>query len=192
VYWDQYGLQNSKMSHVSKLQPDASSPEVNAIYEEFYTRMQFPAAPNFITVQGHSAAAIRGIWDLLKSVLLGGLLPRWQKELIIVAISRDRNCQYCVAAHTACCTMLGVGGEYLVRDLTQIPNPTLRDSILFSVKSARDPQSLKEADFKRLRDHGLSESEIVELVSVSALAVYLNIVADATAVEPDNMIKGFA
>ena len=29
-------------------------------------------------------------------------MPRWKKELIIVAISRERNCRYCEAAHAAC------------------------------------------------------------------------------------------
>lgn len=152
--------------------------------------MQFPSPPNFITVQGHSEASSRGIWELLKSVLLGGLLPRWKKELVIVAISRERECQYCIAAHTACCTMLGVNAEFMVRDVVRIPDPVLRDTIQFAMKSARSPQALTDADFVTLRDRGLSQSEIVELISVSALAVYLNIMADATAVEPDEMIKG--
>lgn len=176
------------MPRIPIVEPGTASPEVEAVYEEFYKRMQFPAAPNFITVQGHSEAATRGIWELLKSVLLGGLIPRWEKELIIVAISRERKCQYCVAAHTACCTMLGVGGEYLVQDVRLIPDPPLRDSILFAIKAARDPQALDEADFRVLRDRGLSSSKIVELISVAGLAVYLNILADATAVEPDSMI----
>ncbi|HEY1800483.1 MAG TPA: carboxymuconolactone decarboxylase family protein [Terriglobales bacterium] len=177
------------MPHIPILGPDAASPGARAVYEEFYRRMSFPSPPNFITVQGHSEVAARGIWELLKNVLLGGLLPRWKKELIIVAISRQRNCQYCVAAHSACCRMLGVSAEYMVSDVRRIPDPILRDSLLFAMKSASDPQSLTEADFDSLSKHGLTKSEIVELISVSALAVYLNILADATAVEPDDMIK---
>ncbi len=57
--------------------------------------------------------------------------------------------------------------------------------ILFAVKCATDPQSLTGADYKQLRDHGLKESEIVEVVAMSALAVYANIIADATTMEPD-------
>ena len=178
------------MSHVAIVKPDAGTPAVNAVYEEFYRRMQFPSAPNFITVQGHSEASSRGVWELLKSILLGGLLPRWKKELIIVAISRERKCQYCIAAHTACCTMLGVNAEFMVRDVRRIPDSALRDTILFAMRSARNPQALTDGDFATLHAHGLSQSEIVELISVSALAVYLNIMADATAVEPDEMIKG--
>jgi alkylhydroperoxidase family enzyme len=38
-----------------------------------------------------------------------------------------------------------------------------------------------------LTRHGLNHSEIVELVAMSGLAVYANIMADATAMEPDKM-----
>lgn len=36
--------------------------------------------------------------------------------------------------------------------------------------------------------HGLSQSVLVELVAMSALAVYANIIADATAMEPDEIL----
>jgi len=178
------------MTNVPLVESDIAPPSIRSVYEEFCRRMQFPSPPNFITVQGHSNAATRGIWELLKNVLLGGTIPRWKKELIIVAISRDRNCQYCEAAHLACCTMLGVGAEYMVRDVNGLPDAVLRDSILFAMKSARDPRGLTDSDFAVLAKHGIPQSEMIELISVSGLAVYLNIIADATAVETDAMMKG--
>ncbi|HEY1933424.1 MAG TPA: carboxymuconolactone decarboxylase family protein [Acetobacteraceae bacterium] len=180
----------SVMPHIPILEPDAASLEVRAVYEEFYHRMSFPAPPNFITIQGHSSAAARGIWELLKNVLLGGQVPRWKKELIIVAISHERDCRYCAAAHAACCTMLGVNAIYMVRDVRKIPDVALRDAILFAMKAARDPQSLRESDYDTLRTHGFTHSDMVELISVAGLAVYLNIIADATGVETDEMIRG--
>jgi len=59
--------------------------------------------------------------------------------------------------------------------------------ILFALKCSRDPQSLAETDFANLRQHGLSQSEILELIAMSALAVYANIIADATAMDDDEM-----
>jgi alkylhydroperoxidase family enzyme len=61
--------------------------------------------------------------------------------------------------------------------------------ILFAVKCSRDPQSLTGEDYDVLRGHGLQQSEIVEIVGMSALAVYANIIADATAMEPDEMFQ---
>jgi uncharacterized peroxidase-related enzyme len=178
------------MPHIPVLPPEQASKESNAVYEEFYRRMSFPAAPNFIMTQGHSHTAARGTWELVRNVLVNGEIPRWKKELIFVAISNDRQCQYCKAAHIACCRMLGVSPsliEQMVRDVAAIPDPVLRDMVQFSVKCARDPQSLEKADYDVLTRHGLNQSTIVELVAMSALAVYANIMADATAMEPDGM-----
>ncbi len=86
--------------------------------------------------------------------------------------------------------MLGVNPAHLdslVRDVTSIGDPKLRDMIIFAVKCSKDPQSLIEADYEQLRQHGLGQAEIVEIISMAALAVYANIIADATGMDADDM-----
>jgi alkylhydroperoxidase family enzyme len=48
---------------------------------------------------------------------------------------------------------------------------------------------LDEEAYQKLRNHGLKQSEIVEIIGMSAFAVYANIIADATAMEPDEMFQ---
>jgi uncharacterized peroxidase-related enzyme len=178
------------MPHIPILKPDEASNEVKNIYEEFHRRMSFPSAPNFIMTQGHSSTVARGTWEVVRNVLVTGEIARWIKEMMFVAISKDRGCQYCTAAHMACCRMLGVQPallEALVRDVGSLPDPKLRDMILFAIKCSHDPQSLTERDYEQLRQHGLKQSEIMEVVAMSAFAVYANIIADATAMDPDDM-----
>lgn len=189
------GAQNSEtgaqrqMPHIPPLPPDQATREAQAVYDEFYRRMAFPAPPNFILTQGHSPTAARGTWELVRNVLVSGQIPRWKKEMIFVAISKDRNCQYCYAAHVACCRMLGAQVELLVKDVNLVPDPVLRDMILFALKCARAPQSLAASDYDKLRQHNLSQSEIVELIAMSGLAVYANIMADASAMAADEMFS---
>jgi len=57
----------------------------------------------------------------------------------------------------------------------------------FSLKCAKNPQSVTAADYAELHRHGLTDGEIAELVSMAGLAVYASIMADATAMEPDAM-----
>jgi uncharacterized peroxidase-related enzyme len=178
------------MPHVPLLPPTDATKNVQAVYEEFYRRMSFPSPPNFIMTQGHSPTVARGTWEAVRNILVTGEIPRWTKEMMFVAISNDRNCRYCSAAHLACCRMLGVEPEMLnrlVRDVHSIPNSKLRDMILFAIKCSRDPQGLEAADFDNLRQHGLNQSQIVEIIAMSALAVYANIIADATAMDDDEM-----
>ena len=86
--------------------------------------------------------------------------------------------------------MLGVKPELLeslVRNIDNIPDQKLRDMVKFALKCSRDPQSVTESDYESLREHGLNQSEIMEIVAMSAFAVYANIIADATAMESDQM-----
>ena len=168
------------MPHVSPLQTDHAPQEVKTVYEDFHRRMSFPSAPNFIMTQGHSLVVARGTWDVVRNVLVSGEIPRWTKEMMFVAISKDRACRYCEAAHIACCRMLGVKPEtlnQLVGDVNKLDDPKLRAMILFALKSSRDPQSLTDEDYETLRRHGLKQSEIVEIIGMSALAVTVVMVA---------------
>ena len=86
--------------------------------------------------------------------------------------------------------MLGVDPqllEALVRKVIFLSDPKLADMIQFAVKCSRDPQGLTEKDFDSLREHGLTQSEIMEIIAMSAFAVYANIIADATGMESDQM-----
>jgi uncharacterized peroxidase-related enzyme len=180
--------------HLPTLELDSAPKEVVDVYQDFQRRMGFPAAPNFIKTQGHSLAAARGTWGLVQNVLVGGVLPRTLKEMMFVAISQSRNCRYCEAAHLACCRMLGVEPralEALVANVRDISPPKARDIIVFGLNCARDPQSLTDADFVSLREHGLGNAEIMEAISMAALAVYANTIADATGMPADAMFSQF-
>ena len=162
-----------------------------AVYDEFHKGMGFPAPPNFILTQGHAANVARGSWEAVKNILVTGDIPRWIKELMFVAISVERECGYCAAAHAACCRSLQVDpdwtGAVVSGRVDALPDPKLRDMILFAVKAALDPQGLEPADYDRLRSHGLGTPQIVEIIGMAAFAVYANIIADATAMAPDAM-----
>jgi AhpD family alkylhydroperoxidase len=140
--------------------------------------MGFPSPPNFILTQGHAPNVARGTWEAVRNVLLGGEIPRWIKELMFLAISVDRQCSYCAAAHAACCRMLHVNPEW-----------TEAVRLLFGLKAARSPQSLAPEDFSKLRSYGLRQAEIMELIGMAAFAVYANIIADATAMDGDPMFE---
>jgi len=161
------------------------------VYEEFYRGMGFPSAPNFIVTQGHAPGVARGSWLAVKNILVGGVIPRWIKELLFVAISVDRQCMYCAAAHIACCNMLEVNPEWTEAfshgEPSKVADPKLRTMIEFGLKASRDPQSVSPQDLARLRSYGLSDIEAMELIGMAAFAVYANIIADATGMQPDEM-----
>ncbi|HEX6154944.1 MAG TPA: hypothetical protein VFZ54_02910, partial [Burkholderiales bacterium] len=162
------------MPHISPLLPPEASAEAEIVYEEFYRGMGFPAPPNFILTQGHAPNVARGSWLAVKNILVGGEIARWIKELMFVAISVERHCIYCSAAHAACCRMLKVNPEWTEAaaqgNVEAIADPKLRDMLLFALKAARNPQSLSPEDYSRLRAYGLRQSEIMEIIGMAAFA----------------------
>ena len=86
--------------------------------------------------------------------------------------------------------MLGVKPdliEQLVSDPASIDDAKLQAIVQFGLRCSRNPQDLTAADFDTLRQHGMRQSQIMELIAMSAFAVYANILADATAMDPDEM-----
>src|SRR5689334_14628310 len=125
------------MVHLTIVQPSPAPNDVPAVYEEFHKSMCFLSPPSYIMTQRHYPTVARGTWELVRNVLVSGEISRWMKEVMFVAISKDRECRYCTAAHIACCRMLGVDIETLnrlVRDVSSITNLKLRDMILFALK----------------------------------------------------------
>jgi alkylhydroperoxidase family enzyme len=61
--------------------------------------------------------------------------------------------------------------------------------VSFGVKAAMAPNDMTDADYDKLRNMGISDSEIVEIVALAGLGVYLNFVADALKIDVDDMIK---
>ena len=180
------------MPHVPILPPDKAPKDVNTVYEEFYRGMSFPAPPNFIMTQGHSRTVVRATWEAVRNVLVSGELPRWQKEMMFVAIFKDRDCRYCTAAHIACCRMLGVKTDLidiLVRNLDDLPDLKLQEMMKFALKCSRNQTSVTEKDHDALHRHGLTHSQIMEIIAMSAFAVNANIIADATAMDADTMFE---
>jgi uncharacterized peroxidase-related enzyme len=172
---------------------DDAEDEVVRVLVDFRTKMGFTEAPNFIKAQAASHDVMNGTWDLVQNVLIKGTLPRSLKEMIFVAISVDRGCSYCEAAHVACCRMLGVDEKTLttlLKNIDELLPERSRDIVKFAVTCARSPQALDDADFDRMRAHGLSDAELTELIAMAGLAVYANTLADATQVEPDSMFFG--
>lgn len=144
--------------------------------------------PNFFKTLATAPTALEGTWNVYRDVGNRGLLPTALKEMLFVAIAAARNCQYCMTAHMAFCRLLGVDPAtvaLLGTQLQAIEPPRTRAVLQFAVHCATDPASLTTADYDVLRRQGITDAELVEIVAMSAFAVYATIVADALKVDID-------
>lgn len=82
------------------------------------------------------------------------------------------------------------GSEAIVRALKRDPRSAAlprRQAVLrdFALKLTKNPNRMSRADLQHLRDVGLSDKDILDVVEVVAYFNYINRVADALGVDPE-------
>jgi uncharacterized peroxidase-related enzyme len=118
-----------------------------------------------------------------------GGLTKAEREMIVVATSSLNHCHYCVIAHGAILRIRAkhpliadqVAINYLNADLT----PRQRAMLDFAIKVAGDSHTVTDEDFARLKSHGLTDDEIWDIGSITALFALSNRVANVMALKPN-------
>jgi uncharacterized peroxidase-related enzyme len=100
-----------------------------------------------------------------------GELSLEEVQHIGIVVSQANNCEYCTAAF---CTIvnyaLGKDEDYVTRLLEQgvdvVDDHRLRTLLEFALKANDDPQAVTDAEVQGLREIGLTDKGIVQLVHV--------------------------
>jgi len=105
-------------------------------------------------------------------------LPRADRELAAVAVSRVNGCVYCASVHIQRYIQLTKRPELMQRLVeegveTELA-PRERAIVDFAVKLTRQPGALTAEDVAPLRHIGLSDQEILDLTHVIAMFAWAN------------------
>jgi uncharacterized peroxidase-related enzyme len=176
------------MAKFSIVGEEIESEATKRIYKQIKDVKHLRLVPNFFKTLANSQAVLEGTWTVYRNVSTRGSISEVLKEMMFVAISAAKQCTYCEAAHLAFCRILKVDAETcnnLVNNLDAIRPERTRDIIRFAVKAGTDPKSLSDADFDTLKRHGVTESEMIEIVAMAAFATYAITVADALKLDVD-------
>ena len=74
-------------------------------------------------------------------------------------------------------------------DLSAVAPERVQAIVSFAQKCALDPQGLTAGDYDVIRQQGVSDEEIIEVISLAALGNYLDTLADALKVPVDSVIR---
>jgi len=179
------------ISGLTMVEEDQATAEVAEIYDEFKRHFQIPIAPNSIKTLAIAPAALRNYWDLTRSFYEHTTLPESLTSMILFTIAERRHCKYCSASHEMTCRSLGIDETTLaalVKDLGNVNPLRIRTIIEFALKAADTAQELVADDYDRIREQGVTDEELVEIIHVVAMANYLDTLADASKVEVDPML----
>ncbi|HLE22025.1 MAG TPA: carboxymuconolactone decarboxylase family protein [Vicinamibacteria bacterium] len=181
------------MSRFKQTKDPRGNTALEALYKEILeagAEGSEPGVPNnLVTSLSERPDLLAPTWELFKGVVVGGVVPSTVKEMILMAIAMQNDCQYCSVAHTRALEAMGVPTEVIQSctsdpELAQVP-PLQRAMIKFGLKTARDPKSVTDDDFQTLRDHGLSDGEIMEVTMLAAAGNFLDTWAHVSGIQVD-------
>jgi uncharacterized peroxidase-related enzyme len=176
------------VAHVAVIPENESVGDVKRVFDEIRREKRIPFVPNFFKTLAHAPQSLEATWMAYRGLTTRGALPEALKEMIFVAICVAQGCKYCEAAHLAFCSLLSVTPEdlaALIESVDALRPERTRDIVLLSVKCALQPRMLEQADFAKLREHGITDSEIAETVAMCGFAMYAVTVADALRLDID-------
>ena len=173
---------------ISPIEEHEATGDVAELYDLAKREAGVPAVPNILKAIAPSSAVLKNYMNTFRD--WGEMtIPQTLISMICFTIAERANCQYCAAVNEFQCRTLGVDEATLAalaKELGDVNPERVRAIIDFALQVAKDPQKLVLEDYDALRDHGITDDEIVQIVYVAASIVFMDIVADALkiAVEP--------
>jgi uncharacterized peroxidase-related enzyme len=177
------------ISALPMIEEHEAAGEVAQLYGEIKREMQLPFVPNIMKAVAVSPEVLTIVWGVYHSFLEHSTLPQSLSPMILYAIAETGNCEYCSAKNELTCRMLGIDEETLgalVNDLGSVSPQRIAAIIGFAVKTAQNPQSLVADDYERLRENGVTDAEIAEIIQIAAMGKYFDILADALKIQVDS------
>jgi uncharacterized peroxidase-related enzyme len=145
--------------------------------------------PNYANAYVSRPEVARG-WAVLNGSIRDGMDPR-RYEIATIGAARALRSTYCTAAHSKFLRD-DCGDERAMVAIATGDGDGLDDVdraiLAFAGRVARDAASITKADVDALRDVGLTDNEIGDVVFAAAARCFFATVADAFGAEPDHQL----
>ena len=185
-------MKYSEVSDLPVIEEIDAKGEIADLFEEYKREMQSPDMPNVMLGLAAAPAALKIHWDLIKSAFKHTNLPDSIIFMILYTVAEANNCGYCSASNELSCRTLGIDEatiKALVDDLDHLTPQRVREIIRFAINVSQDPIGLGAEDYERVREAGISDSEMIEIIQIASLANYTNTLTDALKIDIDDAVK---
>jgi uncharacterized peroxidase-related enzyme len=180
------------ISNLEMVEESVATEDVTVFYGEIKRLLQIPIVPNFVKALAISPDALAIYSALNKAFRARITLPQSLTSMILYTIAKKSNCEYCSATHEVTCRTLGVDEEtlaQLVEDLGAVNPLRVKAIIEFALKAAKHPKDLVAEDYEYVRDQGVSDEEIVEIILIAAVGVLSDVLAESLKIEVDTITR---
>lgn len=134
---------------------------------------------DYVLVLAHDVETLKVRSPLFNAIMYGkGGLSRAERELGAIAASIVNHCIYCAAVHAERHAQLSKDKTVTDKlfEMGEKADLSLRDRAIldFGMRLARTPQQATATEVQNLRDAGLDEGEILDLILSTALFSWAN------------------
>lgn len=136
----------------------------------------FGMVPNLVKKIANSEAALEAYVGL-NGAIGGGNFDAETREAIALAVAGGNGCDYCASAHTAASKGLKVEPAEIDRRLNgRATDPQLDAILQFAIRVLDTRGHVSNEDLQAVRDAGLEDEDIVELIGNVVLNIFTNYV----------------
>ena len=165
-------MKNGYKIHDVNSAPDAAKP----VLAEVQAHYQF--IPNALAAMAESPETVQAYLELDGLVQRNSLTDE-QRHVVFLAIAREYNCEYCVAAHTAFATMAKVEGKHIqqLRDNKPLSDDKLEALQQFTTRLVRNGCNVSSDEVQRFLAKGYTRRQILDIIMMMSnklIAVFAN------------------
>lgn len=162
------------MSNVPLVDRETATGTVKEQFDQI--QAAFGGVPAMFRAVANSPAALTSMWSSF-GALGGGTLGSAIGEQIAVAVANRNSCEYCLAAHTALGRKAGVSKDALTAaQAGESDDPRTAALLAFALKLVEERGQVTPIDVQALREQGVDDAGIVELIAQVALNLFTNYV----------------
>ncbi|MCO5411013.1 peroxidase-related enzyme [Ralstonia mojiangensis] len=155
---------------------DRATPEQIAVLEESHPKAKTSDYYRFLV---HQPAILRQRSAAFNAIMYApGGLSRAERELASAVVSRVNGCVYCASVHAQRFEQLAKRND-VIKQVFEDPhiagtNARERAIVLFSIDLTLRPGEVRSEDLKPLKDAGLTDAEILDLIHAVAIFAWAN------------------
>ena len=180
------------MARVELIDPERAEGRTREVFER--VRGYYKMVPGLQKALCYLPETTDALWTLSLATATEGKIREELKRVFFAVTAHEVECEYCTAAHMLALLGKEWSREECVEVILGRPSRRLSEkenaAVDFARIVARRPAGVTDDDVQRLREHGWTDAEIVEIVAAVALMRYTTTVASALDVPLEKAMEG--
>ena len=171
------------MSRIEAVNPKEATGETKELLDAVQQKLGM--VPNIMRVFANSPKALAAFLGLFENIGQGVLDPKIG-ERIALAVGESNSCQYCVSAHTAIAQKAGLDRDEIANARRGSSADSKADAAVKLASALnKNRGNITTIQFTQAKEAGLSDAEIVEIITHVGLNFLNNVLSNSMQVKID-------